>query len=132
MKTFKLLDIMLQALLICFVVLAFLFSSYDLKWVNSFLLIGLYQLFSFILLSLPSNKKKLRIVYFLMLLVVFSPIITRNLPLPRDNYAENKVYKLFEMSDQFYYCFVCPVVMFYYFVVSVLEYREMKKDNQIA
>jgi hypothetical protein len=75
-------------------------------------LIGLYQLFSFITISWFASNWKLRLPYVLLLIPVFAA-------------------DAFGISRETYFYVLCPIVMFYYFIVCIVEVWALHKAEQV-
>jgi hypothetical protein len=122
MRTFKLLDIIVQTCLIALVVSCVYEANHGRSaWWDRYVFIGLYQLLNFLSGLLLGKFNKLRFIYLLLLLVVFSPLFTQNSEAP---FLEQLV-----ISDDFYYTVLCPVVMLYYFTISILDFRSILRNR---
>jgi hypothetical protein len=124
MKAVRLFDIIIQIFLMCILLWCYNGDSHLGNGAYAgYLLIGLWQLISCGILSWPNGNIKLRLIYGLMLLVVFSPLIIRLCNLKN---VEN-----LKMSDSIYYSLICPVVMGYYSVVCMIEYFTQTKQQSL-
>jgi hypothetical protein len=112
MKIIRLFDICIQ-LIICFFTVQWIAEHFK---PENWALIGLWQLFSFTVVSWKYSNKYLRGVYLLSLFIVLFP-----------TYVKRDL-----ITDHMYYHFICPMVAVYYLIVCILEYIQIdKKINQI-
>jgi hypothetical protein len=113
MKTFRFIDIIIQVIILCFT--TFLFAvEHEREWIFGF--IGLWQLCSAFVFSWRYANKILRYIYLALLLLVFSPSFHCGL----------------EISDNFYWNYICPIVAIYYLIICIVELNALqKKSNTI-
>jgi hypothetical protein len=110
MKAIRIFDIAIQ---LAIIVMLIYFSITDEFESAAYGFIGLWQLFSFIIVTWKYSHKVLRLIYFLSLIVVFSPMFSN-----RDF-----------ISDNVYYNVICPIVALYYLVVCIIEYLQINKNK---